>query len=182
MKGLENNARTMMEDTQNDTSPEGTGGDAGSGKGGAKLIRGGNGADASPEPIGEAAETQAAEAAAVVAGTIRHAGRRAAAGAQAVRGQVEEGARVLAREALDGAQAAAAAAEDVTVHVGGDMLGEWMSYAQRAYIRNANAMGELLYCRTPFSLLRWQSNLFNETLSDFTDTNARVLRLASNKA
>lgn len=171
-----------MEDTQNGPSLEGTGGDAGSGKGGAKLIRGGNGADAGSEPTGQAAEAQAAEAAAVVAGTIRHAGRRAAAGAQAVRGQVEEGARALGREALDGAQAAAAAAEDVPAHVGGDMLGEWVSYARRAYIRNTNAMGELVCCRTPFGLLRWQSNLFNETLSDFTDTNARVLRLASNKA
>ena len=110
----------------------------------------------------------------MVAGTIRHAGRRAAAGAQAVRGQVEEGARALGREALDGAQAAAAAAEDVAAHLGGDMLGEWVSYAQRAYIRNTKAMGELVYCRTPLGLLRWQSNLFNETLSDFTDTNARV--------
>lgn len=171
-----------MEDTQNDTGREATGGDAGSGKGGAKLIRGGNGADARAEPTGGAAEAQAAEAAAVVAGTIRHAGRRAAAGAQAVRGQVEEGDRALGREALEGAQAAAAAAEDVAADVGGDMLGAWMSYAQRAYIRNTKAMGELLYCRTPLGLLRWQSNLFNETLSDFTDTNTRVLRLASNKA
>ena len=171
-----------MEEAQNDTSLEGTGGDAGSGKGGAKLIRGGNGADAGSEPTGEAAEAQAAEAVAVVAGTIRHAGRRAAAGAQAVRGQVEEGARALGREAFEGAQAAAAAAEDVTAPAGGDMLGEWVSYAQRAYIRNTKAVGELLYCRTPHGLLRWQSNLLNETLSDFTDTNARILRLASNKA
>jgi hypothetical protein len=172
----------MMDEAHNETSAEGAGGDAGSGKGGAKLIRGGNGAKTGPQQSGDGAEAQAAEAVSAATGVILHAGRRAAAGAEAARLQAEEGAEALGREAVQRAQATAAAAEEVTVGVGGDMLGEWMSYAQRAYIRNAQALGELLYCRTPFGLLRWQSNLFNETLSDFTDTNARVLRLASNKA
>jgi hypothetical protein len=170
-----------MDETQNDMSPE-AGGDAGAGKGGAKLIRGGNGADAGSKPGGEAAEAQAAEAASATAGVILQAGRRAAAGVHEVRRQAEDGAEALGREAMQGARAGVAAAEEVAAGVGGTMVGEWMSYAQRAYVRNAKALGELLYCRTPVSLLRWQSNLLGETLSDLKDTKSRILRLASNKA
>ncbi|MCU0893403.1 MAG: hypothetical protein MUD06_03615 [Rhodospirillales bacterium] len=142
-----------MEDPQNETSVAGAGGDAGSSKGGARLIRGGNSA------AGADAEAQAAETASAVAGSILHAGRRAAAGTQAT----------------------VAAAEEAAADVGRDLLDEWLGYAHRAYIRNAQALGELLYCRTPLGLLRWQSNLLGETLSDLKDTNSRVLRLASTK-
>jgi hypothetical protein len=166
-----------MDETQNDMSPE-AGGDAGAGKSGAKLIRGGNGADAGSKPGGEAAEAQAAAAASAAAGVILTAGRRAAAGVHEVRRQAEDGAEALGREAMQQARAA----EEVAAGVGGTMVGEWMSYAQRAYIRNAKALGELLYCRTPLGLVRWQSNLLGETLSDLKDTNSRILRLASNKA
>jgi hypothetical protein len=171
-----------MEEPQNETSGEGAGGDAGFSKGGAKLIRGGNGADGGPEPAGKGAEARAAETASAVTGAVLHAGRRAAAGAQVARLQAEQGAEAIGREALHGAQTTAAAAEEVAADVGGDMLGELVGYAQRAYLRNTRALSELLYCRTPFGLLRWQSNLLGETMSDLTDTNARILRLSSNKA
>ena len=185
-----------MEDIQNDIGPEGQEGGEGSAKGGAKLIRAGSEAKAGENPMRDShgdGDDEGAGSGPVraAAGPVLRAGRRAvegvatgrqaAEGAEALRRQVAEGADVLRQQAVEAAAAAATAIDEAGDGAGADVLREWVNCAQRAYIRNTGALGELLDCRTPDGLLRWQSNLLNETLSDLADTNARILRLLSHK-
>jgi hypothetical protein len=64
---------------------------------------------------------------------------------------------------------------------GGEALSEWTSFARRAYHRNTQAMAELRGCYTLFHLLQWQTNLLNATVSDWVETNARILQQVTHK-
>lgn len=121
-----------------------------------RLMRagGGNGAAGA-----EAAAGAAAAAAAAAAGPVLRAGRAVAEGAQA------------AAETAEHAEAPA-----------GQALREWANYAQRAYARNTRAVAELMQCRSVFGVLHWQGALLTETMSDFVNTNSRVVRLVLDKA
>ena len=165
-----------MEDMQNDAGLESQGNGEGSAKGGAKLMRAGGedrgGQNPTPGPSRDGDKQTGGSSPAPAAPVLR-AGRRALEGAQAASREALEGAEELRREA---------AVDRADDGGGADVLQEWVSCSKRAYIRNTQALGELLYCRTPYGLLRWQSNLLNETLSDLADTNTRILRLVSHKA
>ena len=183
-----------MEDMQNDAGPESRGNGEGSAKGGAKLIRAGSEAKAGENMMRDSHGAGSGQVRAAagpvlragrrpVEGVARATGRQAAEGAEALRRQAAEGADVLRQQAVEAAAAAATGIDEAADDgAGADVLREWVNCAQRAYIRNTRALGELLYCRTPDGLLRWQSNLLNETLSDLADTGARILRLVSHKA
>ena len=97
-----------------------------------------------------------------------------------------EAARTIVRagqQALEGAEAATHAAVDAGESTGGgQVLGEWASFARRAYLRNTEAVAELMHCYTLSSLLQWQSNLLSATVVDLTGTNARILQLVTRKA
>jgi hypothetical protein len=160
-------------------------------KGPAKVIRAGGEAKGSQNlqrsgsgDGGNEAAASAPAAAAATAATvpILRAGRSALDGAQAAGRQTVEAAEQARREAAEGAEEALRAAESAGNRAGGQVLREWLTCAQRAYIRNTGALVGLLYCRTPSSLLQWQSNLLNETAADLSATNARVLQLVSHKA
>ena len=174
-----------MEDIQNDAGPKSQGNGEGSAKGGAKLMRAGGedrgGQNPTPGPSRDG-DKQAGGSSPAPAAPVLRAGRRALEGAQAAGREAVEGAEELRREAAEGAEAAATVVDRADDGGGADVLREWVSCSKRAYIRNTRALGELFYCRTPYGLLRWQSNLLNETLSDLADTNTRILRLVSHKA
>ena len=101
------------------------------------------------------------------------------------RGGATEAARTIVRagqQAKEGAEDAIYAAARVSERMGdGQVLGECTSFAGRAYHRNTQAMAELRGCYTVFHLLQWQTNLLKATVSDWVETNARVLQLVLRK-
>ena len=172
-----------MEDIQNDAGPKSQGNGEGSAKGGAKLMRAGGedrgGQNPTPGPSRDG-DKQAGGSSPAPAAPVLRAGRRALEGAEELRREAAEGADVLRQQAEEAA-AAAATVDGADDGGGADVVQEWVSCSKRAYIRNTQALGGLFSCRTPDGLLRWQSNLLNETLSDLADTNTRILRLVSHK-
>ena len=100
-----------------------------------------------------------------------------------------EAARTILRagqQAKEGAEDAVHVAARVSERMGegmdgGEALSAWTSFAGRAYHRNTQAMAELRGCYTVFHLLQWQTNLFNATVADLWNTNARILRLVTHK-
>ena len=95
-----------------------------------------------------------------------------------------EAARSIVRagqQVLEGAEAATDAAVDESTG-GGRVLEEWASFARRAYLRNTQAVGDLMHCYTLSSLLQWQTNLLSATVVDLVGTNTRILQLVTHKA
>jgi hypothetical protein len=87
------------------------------------------------------------------------------------------------QQALEGAEAATHAAAEASDSKGaGQALEELANCVGRAYHRNIQAVSDLMHCYTFQSLLQWQSNLLNATITDWTDTNARILQLVTHKA
>ena len=128
---------------------------------------------------------------------VMRAGGEAKSNRQALRGNgsseekasERSGATEAARTIVRAGQQAKEGAEDA-VHVaarvsesmgGGQVLGEWTSFAGRAYHRNTQAIAELRGCYTVFHLLQWQTNLLNATVSDWVETNARILQQVTHK-
>lgn len=105
------------------------------------------------------------------------------------RGGATEAARTIVRagqQAKEGAEDAVHAAARVSERMGdgmdgGEALSEWTSFAGRAYHRNTQAMAELRGCYTVFHLLQWQTNLLKATVSDWVETNARILQQVTHK-
>ena len=97
-----------------------------------------------------------------------------------------EAARTIVRagqQTLEGAEATTHATVDAGESTGaGQVLGEWANFAERATLRNAQAVGDLMHCYTLSSLLQWESNLLSATVVDWVGTNARILRLVMHKA
>lgn len=165
-----------MEEPETNVEPKAEDGQAAPAKGPPKVIRAGGEAKAGQslprEQSGSGGDRRPDPApAATAAVPILRAGRQAVEGAEAAGQQV-----------LEGAQAAVRAAENADDGAAGQVLREWVSCAQRAYVRNTRALGELLHCRTPYGLLQWQSNLLRESADDLSATNARILRLVSHQA
>lgn len=156
-----------MEEPQNNPEPQPEGGHEAPVKGPAKVIRAGG-------------EAKAPAARAAV--PILRAGRHAVEGAEAAGRTVLEGADEAGQRVVDGVEAAVRAAEEADDGASTQVLREWVHCAQRAYVRNTRALGELLYCRTPYGFLQWQSNLLRETTADLSATNARIVQLVSQKA
>lgn len=177
-----------MDEHQKNTDANVQDGGAASGEGKAKVIRAGseankserqasrgNGAGNNPgsaDTVKDAVKDAAEQATTEAARTIRRAGQQAMEGAGAVTvaaarvsEHMSEGIREQVREGMGG----------------GEVLSEWTSFAQRAYARNMQAMGDLIHCYTPFRLLHWQANLFNATVVDWVETNARILQQAKHK-
>jgi hypothetical protein len=150
-----------MEEYQNNMDIQDTQGD--SGEGAPKVIKAGSEAKAGRRVLrgGASNGRNPAEAS-------DHA-------AEAARSAVRAG-----QQAVEGARAATYAAGESTG--AGQVLGEWASFARRATLRNAQAVGDLMHCYTLPSLLQWQSNLLSATIVDWVGTNARILRLVTHKA
>jgi hypothetical protein len=188
-----------MEEHQNNTDIQDSQGDPGEGtakvikagseaKAGRRVLRGatngGNSAEASDHAAEAArsavrASQQAVEAVRVATYAAVDAGNPAEGSdhaVEAVRNVVRAG-----QQAVEGGRAATyAIAEESTG--GGKVLDEWASFARRATLRNAQAVGDLMDCYTLSSLLQWQSNLLSATVVDWVGTNARILRLVTHKA
>lgn len=177
-----------MEEHQNKTDATVQDGGAASSEGKAKVIRAGseankserqasrgNGAGNNPgsaDTVKDAVKDAAEHATTEAARTIRRAGQQAAESAGAVTvaaARVSEDMRESIRKGMS---------EGVG---GGEAFSEWTSFARRAYARNMQAMGDLMHCYTIFRLLQWQTNLFNATVADWVETNARILQQAKHQ-
>ena len=74
------------------------------------------------------------------------------------------------QQALEGAEAATHAAAEASDSKGaGQALEELANCVGRAYHRNIQAVSDLMHCYTFQSLLQWQSNLLNATITDWTE-------------
>ena len=130
----------------------------------------------------------------IKAGSEAKAGRRVLRGGSSNGGNQADGsdhataeaARSVVRagqQTLEGAEATTHATVDAGESTGaGQVLEEWANFAGRAYLRNTQAVGELMHCYTLSSLLQWQSNLLSVTVVDWVGTNARILRLVMHNA
>ena len=150
-----------MEEHQNNTDGQDTQGD--SGEGAPKVIKAGSEAKAGRRVLRGATN----------GGNPAEASDHAA---EAVRSVVRAG-----QQAVEGGRAATYAVAEESIG-GGKVLDEWASFARRAYLRNTEAVGDLMHCYTPSSLLQWQSNLLSAAVIDWAGTNARILRLVTHKA
>lgn len=165
-----------MEEPQKTPEPKREDDQAAPARSAAKVIRAGVEAKAGQNPLrggsgdGRDQGTVSAPAAAAAVPILR-------AGPQTL-----EAAEAAGQQVMEGAEDAARAAESADGGAGGQVLREWVTCAQRAYIRNTRALAELLYCRTPSGFLQWQSNLLSETTADLSATNSRILQLVSHKA
>jgi hypothetical protein len=152
-----------MEEHQNnmDTGSQGEGAASGDGK--PKVMRAGGEAKSDRQALrgnGSSEEKASERGGAEAVRTIRRAGQQAKEGAE------------------DAIQTAARVGESMG---DGQVLGEWTSFAGRAIFRNTQAMAELRGCYTLFHLLQWQTNLLKATVSDWVETNARILQQVTHK-
>jgi hypothetical protein len=153
-----------MEEHQNNRETGSQDEGAGSGEGKAKVMRAGGEAKSNRQaPRGNGgSEEKASE-----------------------RSGATEAARTIVRagqQAKEGAEDAIYAAAHVSERMGdGQVLGEWTSFVGRAYHRNTQAMAELRGCYTVFHLLQWQTNLLSATVSDWVETNARIMQQVTHK-
>lgn len=191
-----------MEEHQNNTDVQDN--QAHSGNGEPKVMKAGSEAKAGRRILrsdanngGNSAEgfDHAAEAARNVmrAGQQTLEGARAATYAAVDSGNPAEGsdhateaARTVMRagqQALEGGRAATYAVAEASDSKGaGQVLEELANCVGRAYHRNIQAVSDLKHCYTFQSLLQWQSNLLNAAITDWMNTNARILQLVTHKA
>jgi hypothetical protein len=194
MEEHQNNTDTDVQDNQADSGDGApkvikAGSEA---KAGRRVLRGGASDSGNPAEGSDHGATEAAR-------SVLRAGQQALEGAGAATyaavdssnpaegsDQATEAARSIVRagqQTLEGAEATTHATVDAGESTGaGQVLGEWANFAERATLRNAQAVGDLMHCYTFSSLLQWQSNLLSATVVDWVGTNARILRLVMHKA
>jgi hypothetical protein len=195
-----------MEEHQNNTDVQNTQADPDEGapkvikagneaKAGRRVLRGGasNGGNAAegPDHAAEAARNVVRAGQQAVEG-VRAATYAAAANpveasdhaTEEARNGAAEAARNVVRagqQAVEGVRAATYAAAHESTG-GGKVLDEWASFLKRAMERNTQALGDLVHCYTLPSLMQWQNHLLNATITDFWETNSRVLQSVTHKA
>ena len=143
-----------MEDMQNDAGPESQGNGERSAMGGAKLMRAGGEDRGGAKLMRAGGEDRGGQT--PTPGPSRDGDKRAGGSSPAPAAPVLR----AGRQALKGAEGAEAAATVDSADDGGgaDVVQEWVSCSKRAYIRNTQALGELLYyCWMPYGLLHWRN-------------------------
>ena len=183
-----------MEEHQNIMDIQDSQGD--SDEGAPKVIKAGSEAKAGRRVLRDASNGgEGSDHAAEAARSVVRAGQQAVEGARAATyaaaaNSVEasdhatEATRNVMRagqQAVEGARAATYAAVDESTG-GGKVLDEWASFFKRATHRNTQALSDLIHCYTLPSLLQWQNQLLNATITDLWETNSRILQSVTHKA